>query len=119
MAATWTGTARMPPATWARPGMLTTSQSIPGRLRYPSAPLPRWWQIEDAQVSIGGQAPDRANLVTLVLVDLIVNHSDDWFTVDIPARFGQVETLDQVNVLDSFGQSWPLSAPQGWGCSAR
>ena len=96
-------------------GTLTTSQSIPGRLRYPSAPLPRWWQIEDAQVSIGGQAPDRANLATLVLVDLIVNHSDDWFTVDIPARFGQVETLDQVNVLDSFGQSWPLSAPQGWG----
>jgi hypothetical protein len=96
-------------------GTMTTSQSIPGRLRYPSAPLPRWWQIEDAQVSIGGQAPDRANLATLVLVDLIVNHSEDWFTVDVPARFGQVQTLDQVEVLDSFGQSWPLTAPQGWG----
>ena len=46
----------------ARPPRRRRSGSLPGRLRYPSAPLPRWWQIEDAQVSIGGQAPDRAAL---------------------------------------------------------
>lgn len=95
-------------------GTVTTSESIPSRLRYPSAPLPRWWQIEDAQVSIGGQAPDRANLATVLLIDLIVNHSDDWFTFSVPARSGEVITLDQVTVTDSFGQAWPLSPPDDW-----
>jgi hypothetical protein len=88
--------------------------TIPGRLRYPSAPLPRWWQIEDAQVSIGGEAPDRAALATLVLIDLIVNHSDDWFTFSVPARAGEVLTLTDVTVTDDFGDSWPLAAPADW-----
>lgn len=88
--------------------------TIPGRLRYPSAPLPRWWQIEDAQVSIGGEAPDRAALATLVLIDLIVNHSDDWFTFSLPARAGEVMTLTDVAVTDDFGDSWPLAVPADW-----
>ena len=90
----------------------------PGRLRYPSAPLPRWWQIEDAQVAIGGQAPDRAALATLVLIDLIVNHSDDWFTFALPARAGHIITLDQVTVIDSFGDPWPITAPKDWSLFA-
>jgi hypothetical protein len=90
----------------------------PGRLRYPSAPLPRWWQIEDVQVAIGGQAPDRAALATLVLIDLIVNHSDDWFTFTLPARAGQIITLDQVTVIDSFGDPWPVTAPKDWSLFA-
>jgi len=90
----------------------------PGRMRYPSAPLPRWWQIEDAQVAIGGQAPDRAALATLVLIDLIVNHSDDWFTFTLPARAGQIITLDDVTVIDSFGDTWPITAPKDWSLFA-
>ena len=93
-------------------------QLIPGRLHYPSAPLPRWWQIEDAQVSIGGEAPDRAALATLVLVDLIVNHSNDWFTFSLPARAGQIVTLAGATVIDSFGDRWPLSAPADWSLHA-
>jgi hypothetical protein len=91
-----------------------TIRTTPGRLQYPSAPLPRWWQIEDAKVSIGGQAPDRANLATLVLIDLIVNHSDDWFTFGVPARVGEIVTFDAVTVIDSFGDKWPLAPPDSW-----
>lgn len=90
------------------------SAVLPSRLRYPAAPLPRWWQIEDAQVAIGGHAPDRASLATLVLIDLIVNHSDDWFTFPFEAATGEVLTLDEVSVVDSFGQAWPLAPPEDW-----
>lgn len=95
-------------------GTLSNVRTTPGRLRYPSAPLPRWWQIEDAQVSIGGEAPGRSDLATLVLIDLIVNHSDDWFTFGLSARAGEIVTFEAVNVLDSFGGSWPLSPPSDW-----
>jgi hypothetical protein len=95
-------------------GETVDTEVLPSRLRYPAAPLPRWWQIEDAQVAIGGHAPDRANLATLVLIDLIVNHSDDWFTFPFEARTGEVVTLDEVRVVDSFGQAWPVTAPDDW-----
>ena len=90
----------------------------PGRLRYPSAPLPRWWQIEDAQVSIGGQAPDRSGLATLVLIDLIVNHSDNWYTISLPVTSGTISTLEDVTVIDSFGDRWPLRPPDDWSLFA-
>jgi hypothetical protein len=90
----------------------------PGRLRYPSAPLPRWWQVEDAAVSIGGEAPDRAALATLVLIDLIVNHADDWYTFSVPVDAGHIATLDAVTVIDSFGDRWPVRPPQDWSLFA-
>jgi hypothetical protein len=95
-------------------GHLSATTVTPTRLRYPSAPLPRWFQIEDAQIAIGGHAPDRANLATLVLIDLVVNQSDDWFTFPLDAHIGEVLTLEDVGVLDSFGERWPLASPSDW-----
>jgi hypothetical protein len=95
-------------------GDIATTAVLPGRITFPSAPLPRWWQIEDAQVVVGGHAPDRAGLARLVLIDLIVNHSDDWFTFIVPARTGEILTLETATVLDSFGQGWPLTTPADW-----
>ncbi|MBB5079310.1 hypothetical protein [Nonomuraea endophytica] len=91
----------------------------PGRVRYPGAPLPRWWQIEDGAVDIGGYPPDRSHFATLLLIDLVVNQSDDWFTFPVDAMAGHVVTLSQVRVCDSFGQEWPLSPPaDGWSLYA-
>lgn len=95
-------------------GALTATVVTPSRLRYPSAPLPRWWQIEDAKATVGGHAPDRANLATLVLIDLIVNQSDDWFTFPVECSTGEVLRLEDVRVVDSFGEAWPVSPPEDW-----
>ncbi|HSP36147.1 MAG TPA: hypothetical protein VLR26_00150, partial [Frankiaceae bacterium] len=93
-------------------------QRFPGRVRYPGAPLPRWWEIEDAKVDIGGYPPDRAHLATLLLIDLIVNQSDDWFAFPVDALAGHVVTLDEVIVSDSFDQDWTLSPPDDWSLFA-
>ncbi len=86
----------------------------PGRVRYPGAPLPRWWQIEDVKVDIGGYPPDRAHLATLLLIDLVMTQSDDWFTFPVDAEAGHVVTLTEVVVHDSFGDDWTLSPPSDW-----
>lgn len=91
---------------------------FPGRVRYPGAPLPRWWQIEDAAVDIGGYPPDRAHFATLLLVDLIINQSDDWFSFPVEAKAGHVVTLDEVVVHDSFDEDWTLSPPADWSMFA-
>jgi hypothetical protein len=90
----------------------------PARLRYPGAPLPRWWQIEDAKVDIGGYPPDRAHFATLLLIDLIVNQSDDWFTFPVEAQAGHIVTPDEVVVADSFGEDWTLAPPTDWSMFA-
>jgi hypothetical protein len=87
-------------------------QALPSRFQYPGAPLPRWWQIEDARVDIGGYPPDRSHFATMLLLDLVLSHSDDWFTFPVRARMGHVVTLHKVMVTDTFGESWEVKPPQ-------
>jgi hypothetical protein len=89
----------------------------PSRFRYPGAPHPRWWQIEDATVDIGGFPPDRSHFPTMLLLDLILAHSDDWFTVPVrppDGHIGDVLALHSVVVTDIFGDDFEIEPPQGW-----
>lgn len=90
----------------------------PKRLQYPGAPAPRWWQIESAHVDIGAYPPDRSHFATMLLIDLIASHSDDWFTFPITTKLGHVVTLHEVTVRDSFDEEYTLSPPVGWSLFA-
>ncbi|WP_214317557.1 hypothetical protein [Nonomuraea sediminis] len=87
---------------------------IPSRLTYPGAPHPRWWQIEDAHVDIGGVPPDRSHFATMLLTDLVISHADDWFTFPIDCAAGSVVTLHSVEVRDAFDQVSVLNVPADW-----
>jgi hypothetical protein len=87
---------------------------LPNRMSYPGAPHPRWWQIEDHAVDIGGFPPDRGHFATMLLVELVVSHADDWFTFPVSTRTGNVVRLDIVKAIDSFDEIWPLTPPSGW-----
>lgn len=99
---------------------------IPGRLQYPGAPNPRWWQFENHAVDIGGFAPDRSHFPTMVLLDGVLAHADDWFTFPVPPppdadlqpSSGALVILDNVSVRDSFGQIWNLQTPPTEGTQA-
>jgi hypothetical protein len=94
----------------------------PDHFRYPGAPLPRWWQIEDARVDIGGFPADRSHFATMLLIDLIASHSDDWFLFPLAAQAGAAVTpytphpensqmIYGVTILDSFGDPWTVTPP--------
>lgn len=87
---------------------------VPTRLTYPGAPHPRWWQIEDARVDLGGFPPDRSHLATMLLVDLVVSHADDWFTFPIGATVGTILTLHTVDVRNAFDEITTLHVPTDW-----
>jgi hypothetical protein len=99
---------------------------IPARLDYPGAPHPRWWQIEDRAVDIGGFAPDRSHFPTMVLFDVVLAHADDWFTFPVPPpddpaaqpSSGVLVSLRDVTVRDSFDEIWPVAAPPASGPDA-
>src|SRR5581483_540976 len=99
---------------------------IPGRLDYPGAPNPRWWQLEDRAVDIGGFAPDRSHFATMLLLDVTLAHADDWFSFPVPPPHdpvadpssGVLVALGNVTARDSFGQVWPLQPPPASGPGA-
>ncbi len=84
-------------------------------LRHPGAPTERWWEIDEAGMDLGSEPPDRAHLATMLMLDLLCAHSDDWFTFSVDAAPGYVVTLRDVEVTDSFGETWSLEPPDdGW-----
>jgi hypothetical protein len=99
---------------------------LTSRLSYPGAPAPRWWQIEDHAVDLGGFSPDRSHLATMLLLDLVLTHSNDWhwFPVpppvaaqrggEVPPSAGVVVTMHTTRVRDSFDQDWDVRPPSGW-----
>ena len=101
-------------------------QVIPGRLDYPGAPNPRWWQLERHTIDIGGFAPDRSHFATMLLLDVVLEHPDDWFTFPVPPpadsdndpSSGVLVTLTGVTVRDSFDETWSLTAPPASGATA-
>ncbi len=95
-----------------QPPEITTGRVYPTPMTYPGAPHPRWWQIENARVDIAGFPPDRAHFATLLLIDLIVSHSDDWFLFPTNTQAGAVLTLHDVRVRDSFDEVWELRTPR-------
>lgn len=112
------------PVPITRPAQPANSREvIPGRLDYPGAPHPRWWQLEDRAVDIGGFAPDRSHFATMLLLDVALEHADDWFSFPVPPpadpakvpSSGVLVTLDGVTVRDSFGEVWNLETPSAAG----
>jgi hypothetical protein len=107
-----------PPAEPA--GETRTHIVYPAPLEYPGAPHSRWWEIEDAAVDIGGYPPDTAHFATMLLVDLIYTHGDDWFLFPVEGRAAQVVTLTEVVITDSFGRTYHqadwegLTPPTDW-----
>ena len=88
-------------------------EAIPTPLGYPGAPSTRWWQIENADVDLGGYPPDSAHASTALLTDLIFSHSDDWFLFPVLASAGHVVAVESVQVRDSFGRLYDETAHAG------
>lgn len=82
---------------------------MPAQVQYPGAPHSRWWEIEDADTDIAGFSPDRSQFPTMLLIDLVVSHSDDWFLFPVSTRIGHILTLHRVTVRDGFDEDYTLT----------
>lgn len=97
-----------------RPGGPTHTQaSLPGRMRYPGAPAPGWWTLEDPRDTTVAHLPDSAHVGSLFFLDVLAGHATDWYLVHVATPPGHVLTVRDVTVLDSFGDRWKL-ADEHW-----
>ena len=114
----WSGDAAVAPPP---PVAVVTRQVVPSRLRYPGAPLPRYWQIEDASRDPSAFPPDAPHWATALWTDVVSSTSGDWFTAPVPTSgttIGAIVTLHDARVRDTFDEWWPLAFPPGKGDEA-
>ena len=87
---------------------------LPGRVTYPGAPAPRWWQIVDRRFDVGALPPQRTHLAALLLAHVVTSHGDDWFTAPVVVTSGSTVVVRQVEVTDSMGLTIDSNVVEDW-----
>jgi len=90
-----------------RPVTIAAS-AIPAPVRFRGMPNERFWDFEDSRVDFGGLRPDRRNLASMLLMDFMLVHGNDWFIVLYEMPIGGVAST-ALTVVDVFGTSTAIS----------
>ncbi len=95
---------------------LAWSRRIPTRLRFPGMPNERFWEFEDARLSLARIDAATHDLARLALVEFSSTYGNDWFVLPIPVEHGTVVTVPEVVVRDTFGRDElvPVAGDAAW-----
>ncbi|MET9479625.1 hypothetical protein [Streptomyces sp. NPDC006638] len=79
-----------------------TTTVFPAPAAFPGMPARRYWEFEDARVTLGGvdSAPD--DLARMLLAEFATVYSNDWYVVPLEIPAGTLTTLSSVVVGDTF-----------------
>ncbi len=80
------------------------SAVIPGPVRFRGMPNERFWDFEDARFPIDAIRPDRRNLASMLLLDFMLVHGNDWYLVPFEQPCGSL-CASEVTVIDVFGEA--------------
>lgn len=72
-------------------------------LVYPGMPANRYWEVEDAKVSLGRASAGPTDLARMLAIDFALVYSPDWFLAPVELPVGCVGRIDWVVVRDTFG----------------
>ncbi len=81
---------------------------IPAPARYPGMPADRYWEFEDARVSLGNLETGHTDLARLLLAEFALVFSNDWFVFPLELPVGSVFRVGSFNVHDTFGVISPV-----------
>jgi hypothetical protein len=87
---------------------------------FPGMPNDRFWELEDAIVSLPSVQAAPEDLGRLALVEFATAFGNDWYVVPVAVRYGSVTDVVSLVVTDTFGEALlvrPTAAP-GWSMFA-
>jgi hypothetical protein len=98
---------------------------IPTVIRFPGMPNDRYWEFEDARISLARVDAATHDLARLALVEFSTVYGNDWFTFPAPIRPGTIARVVDLVCVDTFGEKqliapaaldgWALYTPSGPG----
>jgi hypothetical protein len=101
--------------TTGMPGTVTRTV-VPGPVRYPGMPNPRWWTFEDGDTDFGAITAASTDLIRLMLMEFALVYGGDWLMLPCDVSDGTLTTIDGLMITDTFGQRfWIEPAGSGSG----
>jgi hypothetical protein len=101
-----TETARANPAFTANPSTVTpvAFDFFPNHVTFRGVHDPRWWMFEDSVTDFGQLDANHVDLAKLLVMEFALVYGNDWFSVPVPASFGNLARVTTLVVTDTFGQ---------------
>ncbi len=101
-----------PSAGSATPGAAKIAARIrvPTNISFPGQPRDRFWEFEDATLSLARIDATTSDLGRLALVEFSTIYGNDWFTFPLPVTYGSLQVVSDLVVRDTFG-TFELIAP--------
>jgi hypothetical protein len=92
----------------ANPGKPSTAKAtsrtrVPTNISFPGQPRDRFWEFEDATLSLARIDVTTSDLSRLALVEFSTLYGNDWFTFPIPVTYGSLQLVSDLVVRDTFG----------------
>jgi hypothetical protein len=84
------------------PPRSTVRTALPTPLTFPGAPADRFWEFEDAAVTLQVSSGP-TDLARLIATEFSLVSSPDWLLAPVEVPVGSVATVDWVIVRDTFG----------------
>jgi hypothetical protein len=88
--------------------------AIPRGVSYAGMPSPRWWQLEDAAVSLGGLRADSTDLAKILVTEFALVFGNDWLEIPYDQGLGSLAEIGGIVVTDVFGTRTLVRAATGW-----
>lgn len=79
-------------------------------VRFAGMPADRYWEMEDASVSIPSITAAPEDLARLVLVEFATVFGNDWYVLPVPLRYGTLSRMIALVVRDTFGEDLLVNA---------
>jgi hypothetical protein len=76
---------------------------VPTNIQFPGQPRDRFWEFEDATLSLARIDATTSDLGRLALVEFSTLYGNDWFTFPIPLSYGSLQLVADLVVRDTFG----------------
>ncbi len=82
---------------------------IPAPVRFRGMPNARFWDFDDGRVDFGAVTPDKKDLATLILLDFMLVHGNDWFVIPFEMPVGSL-CKTTITVSDVFGNTFVVNS---------
>jgi hypothetical protein len=104
-------------------GNAVSRTRVPTNIQFPGQPRDRFWEFEEAKLSLARIDATTSDLGRLALVEFSALYGNDWFTFPIPISYGSLQAVSNLVVRDSFGtheliaaaadSQWAMYRPTG------
>ncbi len=76
---------------------------MPVRVSFAAMPDKRLYSFEDSKLELSGMEVDQSELVKLMVIDFSLVSDNDWFTIPIEMKLGELCWVNNIAVKDVFG----------------